>query len=30
VWAARGGVAALVVALLAMMIFAVNSVGWLP
>src|SRR5437899_6065251 len=30
VWAARGGVAALVVALLAIMIFAVNNVGWLP
>jgi len=30
VWAARSGVAALVIALLAMMAFAANSVGWLP
>ncbi len=30
VWAARGGVAALVVALLAIVVFAANTVGWLP
>jgi type II secretory pathway predicted ATPase ExeA len=29
-WAARGGVAALVVALIAMLVFAANAVGWLP
>jgi general secretion pathway protein A len=30
VWAARGGVAVLVLVLLAMLVIAVNSVGWLP
>jgi general secretion pathway protein A len=30
VWAARGGVAALVAALIVMMIVAANAVGWLP
>jgi len=30
VWAARGGVAVLVVALIMMLVFAVNAVGWLP
>ncbi len=30
VWAARSGVAVLVIALLAMMVFAATSVGWLP
>jgi general secretion pathway protein A len=30
VWAARGGVAVLVLALLVMLVIAVNSVGWLP
>jgi general secretion pathway protein A len=30
VWAARGGVAMLVLVLLAMLVIAVNSVGWLP
>jgi general secretion pathway protein A len=30
VWAARGGVAVLVLALLAMLVVAVNTVGWLP
>src|SRR5262245_4113909 len=30
VWAARGGVAALVFALLVILVFAVNAVGWLP
>ncbi len=29
-WAARGGVAMLVLALIAMLVVAVNSVGWLP
>jgi general secretion pathway protein A len=29
-WAARGGVAVLVLVLLAMLVIAVNSVGWLP
>ena len=29
-WAARGGVAALVAALIAMLVFAANAVGWLP
>ncbi|MGH7392561.1 MAG: ExeA family protein [Candidatus Rokuibacteriota bacterium] len=30
VWAARGGVAVLVLALLLILVFAVNAVGWLP
>jgi len=30
VWAARGGVAVLVLALVLMLVFAVNAVGWLP
>jgi general secretion pathway protein A len=30
VWAARGGVAVLVLALLMILVFAVNAVGWLP
>jgi hypothetical protein len=29
-WAARGGVAALVVAILMVLVFAAGAVGWLP